>query len=76
MAKEELYKQIANIFKGFASIEEDSEGWFRVLARGCVFPSEIAQLRELCYVSLIGFNLQHICLEVHCKYMEEYNENK
>lgn len=72
MAKEELYKQIANSFEGFASIKEDSDGWFRVLVRGCVFPSEIVRVRELCYVSLIGYDLSCYCLEVHCKYVEDY----
>lgn len=72
MAKEELFKQITNIFVGFASIEDGSEDWFRVLVRGCVFPAEIARLRELCYVSMISFDMQHMCLDVHCKYMPEY----
>lgn len=72
MTKEELNKQIANIFMGFASIEEGTEGWFRIVARGCVFPAEIVRLRELCYVSMISFDMQHMCLDIHCKYMDEY----
>lgn len=72
MAKEELYKKVADIFRGFATIEEGTEGWFRILARGSVFPAEISRLRELCYVCMITFDLQHMCLDIHCKYMEEY----
>lgn len=68
MKKEELYKQIANRFTGFASISEDSDGWFRVKVRGCVFPSEIVRVRELCYVSLISYDSSCHFFEVHCKY--------
>lgn len=68
MSKEELNKLIADLFVGFASIEEGTEDWFLIYARGCVFPAEIARLRELCYVSMITFNIQRMCLEIHCKY--------
>ena len=68
MTKEELNKQIANIFSGFASIEEGTEDWFRLLVRGCVFPAEIARLRELFDVNMITINIQRMCLEIHCKY--------
>lgn len=68
MSKEELNKQIADIFTGFVSIVDDSNDWFRVLVRGCVFPSEIARVRELCYVSMISYDITCFCMEVHCKY--------
>lgn len=72
MTKEKLFEQIANIFVGFGSIEDGTHEWFIVRVRGCVFPAEIARLRELCYVSMISFDLCNICLEVHCKYMSDY----
>lgn len=72
MAKEELFKQITNIFVGFSSIEDGTEDWFRVLVRGCVFPAEIARLRELCYVSMISYDVSRFFMEVHCKYVKEY----
>lgn len=76
MSKEELFKQITNnLFRGFASIDNQkgTEDWFRVLVRGCIFPSEIARLRELCYVSMISYDVSCYCMELHCKYMSEHD---
>lgn len=72
MAKEELFRQIAHIFTGFVKVEETTDDWFIVLVRGCVFPSEVVRVRELCYVSMISYDVSRYCMEVHCKYVEDY----
>lgn len=70
MAKEELFEQIGNIITGLVDFTEGTEGWFCVLVKGCVFPDEIVQLQELCYVSTISYNVIHECMEISCKYEE------
>jgi len=74
MSKEELNKQIAHIFTGFVRVEESTDDWFRILVRGCIFPFEIARVRELCYVSMISYDLSCYCMEVHCKYVVDHED--
>ncbi len=68
MTRRELFSLLPDIITGYDCVTYslDNHKFFYINVRGCIYPSEIDDLRKYCYVSSINFDILKNCFEISC----------